>query len=73
MKGVIDRFEGNFAVILFGDDETKVDIPRQLLPEEAKEGSWLNFRIELDPEGEKKQKVKIQELLDKLKSKQTKR
>ena len=41
MKAVIDRFEGDHAVVLFGDDELKVDIPRQLLPPGAKEGSWL--------------------------------
>ena len=69
MKAVIDRFEGEYAVILFGDDEIKVDIPRQLLPPNAKEGSWLNVSFELDPEGEKKQREKVEGLLDKLKKK----
>ena len=31
MKAVIDRFESNYAVVLFGDKGKKVDIPRQLL------------------------------------------
>ena len=69
MKAVIDRFEGDFAVVLVGDKEIKVDIPKALLPKKAKEGSWLKFNIELDPEGTKKQKEKISKLLDKLKNK----
>ncbi|NLL58351.1 MAG: DUF3006 domain-containing protein [Firmicutes bacterium] len=51
MKAVIDRFEGDYAVVLFGDQ--KVDIPRQLLPKSAKEDSWLKVSFELDPEGGK--------------------
>ena len=69
MKAVIDRFEGEYAVVLFGEDEFKADIPRQLLPVGAKEGSWLKVSFELDPEGEKKQREKIEGLLDKLKRK----
>ena len=51
MKAVIDRFEGDHAVVLFGDEEIKVDIPRQLLPTGVKEGSWLKVSFELDPDG----------------------
>ncbi len=69
MKAVIDRFEDGYAVVLFGDEEIKVDIPRQLLPEKAGEGSWLKVSFELDQEGEKKQREKIEGLLDKLKKK----
>ena len=69
MKAVIDRFESDYAVMLFRDEEVNVDIPRQLLPPGAKEGSWLNVSFELDPEGEKKQREKIEGLLDKLKRK----
>lgn len=69
MKAVIDRFEGDFAVMLFGDKEIKVEVPRQLLPENAGEGSWINVSFELDDEGTKKQEEKIQGLLEKLKKK----
>lgn len=69
MKAVIDRFEGNFAVVLVGDEEVKIDIPKDLLPKGAREGSWLKIRFELDPEGTEKQKEKIENLLDKLKKK----
>lgn len=69
MKAVIDRFEGDYAIMLFGDEEIRADIPRQLLPESAKEGSWINVSFELNVEGRKKQEEKIQELLEKLKKK----
>ncbi|MGB4290452.1 MAG: DUF3006 domain-containing protein [Dethiobacteria bacterium] len=69
MKAVIDRFEGDFAVVLFGDEEIKLNIPRKLLPKGSCEGSWLKVTFELDPEGEKKQREKIEDLLKKLKDK----
>lgn len=67
MKSVIDRFEGDYAVVLFGDEEIKVDIPKKLLPEGVREGSWLKVSFELDEEGTQKHKDKIKDLLDKLK------
>lgn len=67
MKAVIDRFEGDFAVLLFGDEEIKVDFHRSLLPQGAKEGSWLTISLELDLEGEQKQREKISEQLKRLK------
>ncbi len=67
MKAVIDRFEGEFAIVLVGDEEIKVDVPKKLLPKGAKEGSWLKISFELDPEGTEKQKEKVSNLLDKLK------
>ena len=69
MKAVIDRFENEYAIILLGDDEIRVDFPRQLLPKGAKEGSWLNVIFELDIEGTNQQEEKIRGLLEKLKRK----
>ncbi len=69
MKAVIDRFEGDYAVVLFGEDEIKVDIPKVLLPERSKEGSWLKVGFELDIQETKKRKDRIQSKLDKLKKK----
>lgn len=72
MKAVIDRFEGDYAVLLVGDAEEKRDVPRNQLPPGAKEGSWLIVRAggyDLDPEGEKQQRKKIENLLQKLKNK----
>ena len=69
MKAVIDRFEGDYAIVLFGEDEIKVDMPKILLPEGAKEGSWLNINFELDVEGEMKQRERIESKLERLKRK----
>ena len=69
MKAVIDRFEDDYAVVLFGDKEIKVDLPRELLPPGAREGNWLNVTFELNPEGTTKQEEKIRGLLEKLKNK----
>ncbi len=66
MRAVIDRFEGDLAVLLFGDEEIKVDVPRSLLPPGAKEGSWLTVSLELDLEGEQSQREKISEQLKRL-------
>ena len=69
MKAVIDRFEGEYAVVLFGDDEMKVDIPRTLLPANAKEGSWLKVTFETDHDTTRERKERISGFLDKLKNK----
>ena len=69
MKAVIDRFEGDYAVVLFGDEEMKVDIPKVLLPEGSKEGSWMNVSFELDINETKAREDRIQSKLDKLKKK----
>ena len=70
MKAVIDRFEKNFAVILVGNNEVKVDLPKILIPKGATEGSLLKLNIELDRAGTAKQKEKIEGMLNKLKNKQ---
>jgi len=69
MKAVIDRIEGDYAVVLFGDAEVQVDIPVGLLPEGVEEGSWLRVSFELDTEGTQGQKEKIKDMLDKLNGK----
>ena len=69
MKAVIDRFEGEYAVILFGEEEIKVDMPKTLLPEGAKEGSWMSVSFELDVEETESREARIQSKLDKLKKK----
>ncbi len=69
MKAVIDRFEGGFAVVLCGDKEIKMDVPRELLPENAKEGDWMNISFEIDPAETDRRRERVQGLLDKLKNK----
>ena len=45
MKAVIDRFEGEFAVLLLGEGEQSVSVPKGQLPEGCKEGTWLQVEL----------------------------
>ena len=63
MKVIIDRFEGDYAVVELPDMST-VDMPIQLVPEGAKEGDVLI--IEIDIEETKKREEQIKKLMDEL-------
>ena len=69
MRVVVDRIEGEHAVLLFGDKEVKVDMPLELLPKGIKEGNILNSIFELDPKAEQQQREKVENLLNKLRNK----
>lgn len=69
MKAVVDRIEEQIAVVLFGDEEIKVNIPLELLPEGTREGSHLSITFELDAAGEASKREKISNLLNKLSNK----
>ncbi|MGE6600083.1 DUF3006 domain-containing protein [Bacillus proteolyticus] len=66
-KGIIDRFEGELAVI-----EMKsiiIDVPRSKLPSSAKEGDVLiieDDKYTIDKKETDKRKREIQNLIDKL-------
>ncbi|HBQ25586.1 MAG TPA: DUF3006 domain-containing protein [Syntrophomonas sp.] len=67
MRAVIDRFEGELAVMEF-EDGCK-NIPRQVLPTEAREGDVLVFQDEqwrVDVEATGKRKEKIEKLAEEL-------
>ena len=74
MKAVIDRFEGEYAILIVGDDEHRVNVSRKFLPKEAKEGHWLHLdivgdevsNIELDEQETEKAKQRIAEKLARL-------
>lgn len=72
MRAVIDRFEGDYAVILFGDQEIQVDMPKALLPKGIKEGDILNITFKIDKAATATQKDKIEGLLEKLRNKENK-
>ena len=44
-KAVIDRFEGKWAVLLVGDDEKSVSVPKKSLPRRVQVGQWLNVQL----------------------------
>jgi hypothetical protein len=74
MKAVIDRFEGNVAVLIVGEDEKRMDVPQKLLPRNAREGYWLQVEIAdgevrsavIDEEETARVKQRIAEKLERL-------
>ena len=45
-KAVIDRFENGYAVLLVGEANRRVNVPRKRLPKGVKEGIWLKMKID---------------------------
>ncbi|SFE90486.1 Protein of unknown function [Bacillus sp. OV194] len=65
VKGIIDRFEGEYAVIEIGN-ETK-DILKSSLPKQAKVGDVIYFKgdqIVVDKEETEKLRKEIEDLMD---------
>jgi hypothetical protein len=67
IHAVVDRIEGDRAVLLVGDDEAEHLVAASDLPEGATEGSWLTVRREapleilgLDPEAEARQRQRVE-------------
>lgn len=50
IKLVIDRFEGDKAILLLDEGETAVNWPRNMLPPEAEEGDILRVQFDRDEE-----------------------
>ena len=67
-KGIIDRFEGDLAVVEFG--EVMEDIPKSRLPEVVQPGDVLWFyedgKVEIDVEEKQRLSKEIDELMDEL-------
>ena len=60
---IIDRFEGDFAIIEINTGKF-VDMPRILLPKEASEGDVIEIRI--DKNQTEARKKKIRGMMDRL-------
>jgi hypothetical protein len=45
---VIDRFEGDIAVLLIGDEQRQVDVPKAQLPKHAQEAHHLRIELKDD-------------------------
>ena len=66
-KVVIDRVEGDLAVIaLFDDDSVHFNLPVKYLPEGVKEGDHLHMAFTVDKESRQSQKQKVADLLKEL-------
>lgn len=69
IKGIIDRIEDGFAVILLGDDEeVMVELPDCYLPEGLEEGDIINFKLIPKSKKTKEAKQKVAGMIEKLKS-----
>ncbi|KDR95048.1 Protein of unknown function [Peptoclostridium litorale DSM 5388] len=67
-KGIIDRFEGDIAVVEF-EDKTHEDIPNEKLPPGVQEGDVLIIEkdsIKLDKKETKRLRDEIESLMDEL-------
>ncbi len=70
MKAVIDRVEGELAVLLLGDKgEFKLNLPLSLLPDGCKEGDVLKLSFERDPAATEQARERVSGLIEKLKKK----
>ena len=56
MRIIVDRFEGNIAMIELENGQM-IDCPKALLPANAKEGSIINITVDENATNEKLQKV----------------
>ncbi len=65
---VIDRIEGNLAVlVLYDDDRVKFNLPLRYLPKGAREGDHLQMSFAEDEAGRESEKKRIGDLLSELK------
>ena len=63
ISAYIDRYEGNLAVLLLGDDMKKVNFPKEILPDEVGEGDYITIDIALDKEANEQAEAEALELL----------
>ena len=74
LKGVIDRFEGEWAIIELDGESEPRNVPRKVVPRHAKEGDYIQLesedgqiiRVQLDPEATQIAQKRIQDKLDHL-------
>ncbi|HAA90504.1 MAG: Uncharacterized protein XD63_1279 [Thermoanaerobacterales bacterium 50_218] len=65
IRGVVDRIEGDYVVILLGDEGYVVKWPRQLLPR-VQESDLLGFEINLELPASEVKKMTPKSLLERL-------
>ena len=61
---IIDRFEGDWAVIEF--DRKTFNLPKLLLPAEAKEGDVIDIEVTIDRKATASRKESTSKLVDSL-------
>jgi Protein of unknown function (DUF3006) len=67
ITATIDRFEGDVAVLLVGEVENVVNIPRSDLPPEAKQGDVLRLSVTVDHDETERRRESVKEKIERLK------
>ena len=67
MNVVIDRIEGNIAIIELPERGGRIEIPVKFLPKGAGEGNVLDMSFRLNKEEEKSRREKIKKMQEDLK------
>jgi len=70
IRAVVDRFEGDKAVLFLGEEETTTVWPRSCLPAEAREGDVLSFALLRDEEATRQARDTAAELFRQLTKKE---
>lgn len=66
LKAFVDRFEGDFAVLLIGEEGHQLLWPIKNLPDNTCEGNILNIVVQIDIEATKAAEDTIENLIDRL-------
>ncbi len=67
MRAFVDRINGEYVTLLFGDDESVlVTIPLAWLKVKISEGQVLKFNVSIDIESTDAGKLEVQKLMDSL-------
>ena len=67
IQAMIDRFEGDLAVLLVGEEGTAVNVPRSDLPGDVRQGDVLRLEVVVDRESTEGARENIQEKIERLK------
>jgi hypothetical protein len=66
LRAVIDRFEGDLAVLLVGDEEYVLQVPRRFLPPGAREGDVLVLRWKVDRQETEARRERVRRLIEEM-------
>ncbi|HOL55499.1 MAG: DUF3006 domain-containing protein [Dictyoglomi bacterium] len=69
MKFIIDRFEGDIAILV---NDITLNLPRSILPEEAREGDVISIEIKIDREETERLRKEVEDKLKSLKDREEK-
>lgn len=67
IKGIVDRVEDGFAVLLLGsDEEVMIELPDCYLPSDIQEGDVVTFKLEKHSRRTKEAKKKVAKMISEL-------